>query len=283
MTAAFEDADEVYGVDFSGAKDAGRKIWVAGGPVGDDGVLDIETWCAVADLDGGGTDLEDALCALRQYVEERPDAVFGFDFPFGLPEGVVEVVFDGVVDGADGADDDWRGVVEGFEETFANPNDFREQCSDAAGDGSRLRETDAVHGGWSPYHWMLHKQTYHGIAGVLAPLVADGGATGVPMEAVGTGGPWLLEVYPAATLARGDLYVQGYRGDSERARERRETNIRQLSEDCDVSRDVADIASRGHHTHDALVAAAAALRTRSDGPTPGDEPCCNEVEGHIYA
>ena len=57
----------VYGVDFSGAKDADRKIWIAGGTL-DGGTMRLDLCRRLENLPGSGSRLERALAALRTFV-----------------------------------------------------------------------------------------------------------------------------------------------------------------------------------------------------------------------
>jgi len=78
----------IFGIDFSGAKDAWNKIWIAEGtPEGDRIVM---SRCFRArDLPNSGSLLEDCLPALVNLVKSETNAVFGFDFPFGLPAPLI--------------------------------------------------------------------------------------------------------------------------------------------------------------------------------------------------
>ena len=75
----------IYGIDFSGAKDAGKKIWLAEGVVRGDSLL-IEDCFRARDLQDSGNELDICLPALKDFMKENQDAAFGLDFPFGLPE-----------------------------------------------------------------------------------------------------------------------------------------------------------------------------------------------------
>src|SRR5262245_61732404 len=75
----------VYGVDFSGAKLAGRNTWIARAePRGKRCRLTLvsldrlEALCGTAERSA-------ALAHLVTLVRESEQALWGFDFPFGLP------------------------------------------------------------------------------------------------------------------------------------------------------------------------------------------------------
>ena len=63
----------IYGIDFSGAQDAGNKIWIAEGVVKGDSLL-IEDCFRARDLQDSGKD--------KDFMKENQDAAFGLDFPF---------------------------------------------------------------------------------------------------------------------------------------------------------------------------------------------------------
>jgi len=74
----------IYGIDFSGARDAGRKIWLAEGVVKTHSLL-IEDCFRARNLQDSGNELYKCLPALKDFIKENQDAAFGLDFPFGLP------------------------------------------------------------------------------------------------------------------------------------------------------------------------------------------------------
>lgn len=79
----------IYGIDFSGAKDAGNKIWIASGvPQGDK--LLIQGCFRARKLSKAGKDRDLCLAALVNLVKSIRNAAFGFDFPFGLPRSVAK-------------------------------------------------------------------------------------------------------------------------------------------------------------------------------------------------
>lgn len=191
----------VFGVDFSGAADAGRKIWIAAGTLDADGALHIERCQPVAALPGGGVERETALAALRALIAGQPQGVFGVDFPAGLPRALVNAP-------------DWVAFALGFARTHPDPAAFRDACRRAAGGRDLKRRTDVeTRTPFSPYNLRLYRQTYFGVRDVLAPLVRDGAAAVAPMQRPARGRPLLLEVCPASLLKAGGLY-RPYKGRS---------------------------------------------------------------------
>lgn len=188
----------VYGVDFSGASMAGRKIWIARGVPAEHG-LRLEACYRAQELPDGGPQRTAALTALRQLIAREGDTCFGLDFPFGLPRSLVE-------------EPDWEAFIARFAERFSDARHFRSACIQAAGGRELKRLTDRE--SQTPfccYNLRLYRQTYYGLREVLAPLVRDGLACVLPMQAARPGRAWLLEICPASALKQYGLY-RPYKG-----------------------------------------------------------------------
>ena len=74
----------IYGIDFSGALDAGRKIWISLAMVKDD-ALEIRDCFQGFSLPNSGRRLHDCLAALVTFIASHRNSLFGIDFPFGIP------------------------------------------------------------------------------------------------------------------------------------------------------------------------------------------------------
>src|SRR5262245_46137832 len=74
----------VVGIDFSGAADAGRKIWIAQGRIVR-GKLHVDACGSASDLFGCPLDAESSCAALVNFVRNLGPAAVGCDFPFSLP------------------------------------------------------------------------------------------------------------------------------------------------------------------------------------------------------
>ncbi|WP_373189673.1 hypothetical protein [Halolamina sp.] len=284
------DPEYVYGVDFSGAKDAERNVWIAGGPLTVDG-LDIETLgMAKSVLPGDVSGQAETHAALVNWLRGRESAVVGLDFSFGLPSTLLDAV--------DKPPTDWPVFLDTFSLTnCADPNQFEDwgkERTRAATNGDRAflkRETDGPVGASSPYGFIGSTITFYGIRDVLAPLVrgSDGGeavATAAPMQGQTFEPPLtLLETYPAGALDRLGLCRDRYKGAGDGAQKRRQRNLSGLEELTPVSVDEADadriVDNTGGDALDAVVAAAAALEALENGFAI-DENRYNEREGYIY-
>jgi len=267
--------DRVVGVDFSGASDARENVWIAECERRD-GALRLTGLAPARErLDPSGADPAATTTALAAFLRGRSGAA-GLDFPFSLPAPVA---------GELGAET-WRGladVVAGFEDASA----FDAACQRATpGDRTYARRaTDAAHGSFSPYHFFVKRQAYHGIAGVLRPLVADGDARVLPMDlGVARDGdrPDLLETYPAAVFDGLGCHREEYKGTGERERRRRRANLAGLRDGVAVPDRLADraLADADGDALDAVAAAVGAARAFDGDLTPATGEW--RLEGAIY-
>jgi hypothetical protein len=197
----------VYGVDFSGAADAGKKIWITQGVLEGE-ALHVEACYRGADLPGSGVERDRCLVALRDFIAGEKAGAFGLDFPFGLPRDLVEA-------------DTWYDFAVSFPDRYVNSEAFREACRTAANGSELRRVTDREsRTPFSPYNLRLYRQTYFGVRDVLAPLVRERSASVLPMQTAASDKPWVLEICPASTLKRESLY-RPYKGNSRAHREER--------------------------------------------------------------
>jgi len=260
----------VHGVDFSGAADAGRRIWVASGTVGNK-VLCIDDLRRAAELPGGGLDRAAALDALRAFIQAAGPCAVGCDFPFGLPEPLV------------GAPT-WEAFALAFAERYPAPDAFRARCREAAEGKELRRATDReARTPFSSYNLRLYRQTWTGIVELLAPLVRAGAAV-VPMQPPRSRVPWLLEVCPASTLERAGRY-RPYKGRTAGHRVARAAILAAFTEqDLTVSLEIREraVADPGGDALDALIAAAATFRAVVAPDFPGADPRY-ALEGRVYA
>ncbi len=191
-----------YGLDFSGARDAGRHAWISQGQMRDERlwVLDCRP---LAELPGSGARREVCLPALARWVAQLGDSLLGCDFPFSLPREVM-------------GEEGWEAFVETFPQRFPTPEHLRMACRDPAG-RERRRQTDRdVRAPFAPGNLRLYRQTYYGIRELLSPLVRARTVCVLPFQRPTPGRPWLIEVCPAVTLRRLRLYRLGYKGRGER-------------------------------------------------------------------
>jgi len=200
----------IYGIDFSGAKKAGKKIWIAEGIV-EDNRLRIKECFRAADLPNSSSDRDDSLISLRNFIRDKGPAILGFDFPFGLPG-----VFVGKAK--------WENWVVSFEKRFGpDPDDFRRFCLRIS-DGKELKRVTDQEAGtpFSSYNLRLYRQTYFGIRDILSPLVKRQEVSVLPMQEPLPKKPWLVEVCPASTLKKLGMRIS-YKGKGAKYRLGRKT------------------------------------------------------------
>jgi hypothetical protein len=267
--------DRVYGVDFSGAKDAGKRIWIAGGAI-EGATLRIDECYRADGLPGSGSSRSRCLAALRDLVGRENAGVFGLDFPFGLPQRLV---------GQAG----WEAFVLSFPQDYPSPDEFRQRCRDAAGGRELRRVTDRESKTpFSPYNLRLYRQTYFGIRDVLHPLVRNHLACVLPTQRMLPGRPWVLEICPASTLKHCGLYLPGYkRGGDEgyAARERILEGMEATGALCSLPSDLRTVvlSDRGGDALDSVIAALATFRALRDPALLVVEGgTAYALEGYVY-
>jgi len=134
----------VYGVDFSGAVDAGRRIWIASGVI-EKRALRIEECRRGEALPGSGRAREQCLAALREFIRSRRGCAFGLDFPFGLPRALVKEA-------------SWEEFVRAFPDRYSTPEEFRDVCQRASCGVELRRATDREsRTPFSPYNLRVYR------------------------------------------------------------------------------------------------------------------------------
>lgn len=188
----------ILGIDFSGAQDAGRKIWVAEGRRSD-GALAIDDCRPAIDLPGGSKQPAIAIAALARHVASERDTIAGCDFPFSLPVDLVQAK-------------NWRTFALDFTRRFIDPLSFHDLCHQATGGVEVKRRTDREDKTpFNSFNLRLYRQTWWGIGHLLAPLVVEGSATVWPQMDKRVGKPLIVEVCAACSLIRLDCYPS-YKG-----------------------------------------------------------------------
>jgi len=264
----------IIGVDFSGARDAGRKVWLAIGTVAG-ARLHGERWLPASERPGGAVARDGAYAALRQALLEHAPCAVGLDFPDGLPEPLIEPV-------------PWRRFLVGFPVRYPDERAFRAACLAAAGGRELKRLTDrAARTPFCPYNLRMYRQTYYGVRDVLRPRVLSGAAVGLPMQPARADRPvWLLEACPAALLKARGLY-RPYKGRGPAQRAMRRQLVAHLTDAAGVvvtARGLARrlIADTDGDAIDAVLAAVAAWRAVSHGPLRPPDWRRYVREGYVY-
>jgi len=200
----------ILGVDFSGASDAGRKIWIAEGRLSTSGALELMHCVPAMDLPGSGIRPELAVPALARHVATLGDARIGCDFPFSLPRDLVTTRT-------------WKSFALRYAAEFADADSFRSIMRSRNNAIEHKRMTDLIaKTPFNSYNLRLYRQTWWGIAGLLGPLVRSAAAIIRPQQKLVKNKPVLIEVCAACTLKSIDLYppYKGKRPEHRRTRKR---------------------------------------------------------------
>ena len=260
---------DVAGVDFSGAQDAGKHIWIAEGTVSPRG-LQIQKLQRADTLPGSGPTFEDALPSLVEHIRSLTDRIIGFDFPFSLPHVLIP-------------DKTWMEFVLRFAKDYDTPSEFRDACRDRT-DGRELKRCTDVEARvpWSAYNLRLYRQTWAGIRHVLAPLVQGGHARIIPMQKPKRGLPIIAEICPASLLKKEDLYLPYKRPNPDHAEAKiqilRELTRRKLLSPVPEKLRDKIIRDPGGDALDAILAAIAAAGI--DDAEPRDD--AERIEARVY-
>lgn len=275
MMMLMKEPSKIFGIDFSGAKDAGNKIWIAEG-VPRDNVLLIEECFQARHLPNSGRELEACLPALVNLIKSNRNAAFGFDFPFGLPAPFV-------------TEKTWEEFIFHFLELCQNPKAFRESCRQVSKRPEIKRKTDLEsRTPFSPYNLRLYKQTYYGISMILLPLVRDGGFCILPFHKPIAGKPWVFEICPASTLTALGIHGIPYKGRDDIRRNNRQKILKAIERNRPIVIQNSDITHRiiedkGGDALDSVIAAMATFNAlkNKDSLIPDDNGFW-EIEGYVF-
>lgn len=227
----------VYGIDFSGARDAVRRTWITRL---DDGAV---TWVK----------REGELCApLAQFLASA-GCVVGIDAPLSLP--------------AEMMDGGWEAWTRGFTRSFPNADAFRADCQQrSANEKKRAVECEAKVP-FAAWNLRLYRQTWRVMNELVSPLLWQGRAVVAPQQSPRPGVTTIIEVCPASTLQTLGLRVP-YKGSGPQLRSAREELARAFEAPAMV------IDDPGGDALDSVIAArvaAEALRANNwHEPVPGE-------------
>lgn len=263
----------VYGIDFSGSKDACKKIWICQSITTDEGLEVQECWNIKEKY--GKISLNSSLEKLTELIASSPETVFGLDFPFGLPECLL-------------CENKWESFVKRFHEQYKDPAQFYDDShSKVKNEPRRLTDIDAK-SPWSPIFNYLHKQTYYGIKNVLYPLIWNNSVNIHPMQSLEQSKPWVIEICPSSTLKFENLNCS-YKKKGKKAKEsenNRKFILQRLVEKrliTDISPEawVSAVDDKEGDALDSIIAAVATYRALKKNFSI---PCRElyKLEGHIY-
>jgi hypothetical protein len=271
----------VVGVDFSGAKFAGRNIWLAR--------LDVRRRrprldeLACLEKLAGRPDRPAALAMLVDLIRSSERALWGIDFPFGLPLEVPG-----------------RPWLEQFDWLRAFGDDAYSAglaCVRIARENglpTHVRRATDVEAKtpFDCYHYRIVYQMFFGITAVLDPLRRDPGTAILPFqyEKWPAASRVVVEACPSSTLKRLGLPHQNYKQPAGGPLTSRRRSVRRaLLDALDAKLDLSDSQRRTMMRNpggDALDAVVAALGTW-DGYRSADHPAIvahprYPLEGRLY-
>lgn len=254
----------IYGVDFSGARLAGEKIWIAKAHFNDE-KLNVEQLWRADELPDSSLERDTALGALVKLLGSDTNAAVGLDFPFSLSqESLGDTTYP----------DFLRGSAE-----YTESDTFKSAYADGRRRTDREGKTP-----FTPLNYRLYRQTFHGIRDVLRPLFLEG-ASVLPMMKAEEEALWLLEICPASTLKKEKLYLS-YKGKSDLQRENRTTILKESKSRFGVTttKEMDDriIADTEGDALDAVLAALGTVRGLQNPTLLQAQDDTDRSEGRVY-
>jgi hypothetical protein len=261
----------IFGIDFSGAQNAGDHIWIAATRLNNDGLL-VEKVMPATSLANGSPDRTQAIAAVRDFIANQNSALFGMDFPFSLHESQL-------------GESNWSQFVASFSTRFPTAEHLYQEVG---GKGRELRrQTDGTaKTPFAPGNLRIYRQTYYGLRDLLAPLTTSAQAVVCPMQHISTDMPILIEVCPAVTLARHQLRLPGYKGHEPSARAQRNIILQGLKTlKMFLTRDIAAkiLNDAGGDALDSVIAAFAAATAFREGALDRQFSPVERLEGSVFA
>ena len=194
----------VIGVDFSGAKEAGRNIWLAEATVAK-GHLRLRKLDCLEHL-ARVSSRDESLAHLVQSIRTSHQTLWAIDFPFALP---IELTCMGA------------GLLAQLQTTFDYAHGASEfgrwllsEAKKLGGKNHIRRQTDSeAKTPFDCYHYRIIYQTFHGMRDVLRPLAGDPATCILPFQydRLPTAERVVIEACPSTTLKKLGLPHQMYK------------------------------------------------------------------------
>jgi hypothetical protein len=250
------------GIDFSGAKDAGKKIWIAEG-VESGGRIVVADLRPASELRSSGHERSTALPALVEHIAGLGRSLVGIDAPNSLPRSF--------------APEGWAPWFAGFA-AHGSAEIFRDACRRATGGRETKRSCDErARTPFAAWNLRLYRQTWHSLVDLYAPLLQRRAVTVAPFQRADSR-PRLAEICPASTLKHLGLY-RSYKG--RKLADERQALLREMMQRgrLQLSRELRErtVEDTGGDALDAIIALAAAVRCRRQ--IARHEP---KSEGEVY-
>jgi hypothetical protein len=236
------------GIDFSGAKDAGKKIWIAEG-VERDGHVVVEALVPARELKSSARDRTTALRALVDHIAGLARSIVGIDAPNSLPKRF--------------APEGWAPWFDGFA-AHGSALAFRDACRQATNGRETKRPCDvSAKTPFAAWNLRLYRQTWHSLVDLYAPLLQREAVTVAPFQRADGKRPRLAEICPASTLKHLGLY-KSYKG--RKLADERQALLREMTKRArlQMPRGLREraVEDSGGDALDAIIALAAAVRCR---------------------
>jgi hypothetical protein len=193
-----------FGVDFSGAKLAGRNTWVAG-CVRSNKRLTLDSLDCLEEL-AGTADRNPTLRHLVALVSESESAAWGMDFPFGLPVELFPRSFRW--------DQQFGFLAEYGDDAYACGLECVRRSHSANGILHIRRHTDTdAKTPFDCYHYRIIYQTFFGMRDVINPLRRSPGTCVLPFQyaRLTDAERVVFESCPSSTLKKLGLPHQNYK------------------------------------------------------------------------
>ena len=193
-----------YGVDFSGARQAGDTIWVAEVVPNRKGLtlVSLRSLTAIC----GTAERREALAYLVDLVLASEDALWGFDFPFGFP---IELFPDGT---------QWRDQFDFLHEWKDDAYGCGLECVRRATEFLQrkhiMRATDTeARTPFDSFHYRIIFQTFFGMRDVVNPLRQSVGTAVLPFQyqKLAKAMRVVVECCPGSVLKRVKVPHQNYK------------------------------------------------------------------------
>lgn len=261
----------IYGIDFSGGKKAGKKIWISEALIDADTLL-IQDCKNASDYLQVSTDRDAVLASLvSKVLTSGTSTVFALDFPFSIAESLV-------------MEDSWEEFIMGFPIDM-DPRDWREDLMRQTNRKEIKRQTDfGINTPFNSFNLRIYMQTFFGISKFLYPLLRLNAIHVIPMGKVREGKPKVIEICPASTLKEYDLYIP-YKGKEKRHFKNREVLLSFLDKEgvivpSDLKQSILDD-TEGDGL-DAILASFTAYRNIKNDTLHVPNRKYNSLGGHIY-
>lgn len=189
----------ILGVDFSGATNAGSKIWISRTRLNNNCLVLEKCYPIKEIVENSNSSRDICLLVLQTFIKGATSCVVGIDTSFSIPRQLIK-------------DKTWTAFINNFPDRYGSPEDFRKQCLISTNGKEYKRDYgEKVKAPFSAYNLRMYRQTYYGINSILSPLLKTNAVRVLPMQLYDPTVTSVLEVCPAVTLKKLGSYFP-YKG-----------------------------------------------------------------------